>query len=201
MLDIKKLVFATHNTGKVIEMKNILAGLNIELLTAEEAGVYEDVEEDQDTFEGNAYKKAKFITDKIGEWAVADDSGVVIEALGGEPGVYSARWAGENAGASEIVDHTLKQMKNIKPEDRRASFISVLVLTGPNNEKYVFEGEVEGSILEQPIGECHPKLPYDVIFKVKSAGKAFSEMSGDEKNSLSHRGLAFKKMREFLENN
>lgn len=106
-----KIVFASHNQGKIVEMKRMLQGFDV--LSAEEAGVTEDVVEDRDTFAGNALKKARFMAEKTGCWAVADDSGLCIEALDGAPGVYSARWAGEAATGEELVQKTLERMKEV----------------------------------------------------------------------------------------
>ena len=114
-----KLVFATHNQGKLKEMRDLLSDLNIEVVSADEAGVYEDVIEDGTTFKANALKKARFVGEQTGEWAVADDSGICIDALDGEPGVYSARWAGDRAS---VIDHTLDKMKKVPTKNRGAHF-------------------------------------------------------------------------------
>ncbi len=113
-----KLIFATHNTGKVEEMRVLLEDTNIEVMSADEAGVDGEVIEDGQTFEENALKKAKFVSRAASAWAVADDSGCCIDALGGLPGVNSARWAGKDAGDQAIVDHTLESMKDV-PEGKR----------------------------------------------------------------------------------
>lgn len=193
-----KLIFATHNPGKVIEMRAMLAGLPIDVVSADEAGVTEDVIEDGATFEENAAKKARFVTARTGEWAVADDSGICIDALGGAPGVYSARWAGEGASGEALVQKTLNSMREIPTNKRGAWFESALVLTAPDGESRTFTGRVYGRIPEEPRGTPRPKLPYDVIFIPEGHEQTFAEMSDEEKNSLSHRGLAFQKLRSFL---
>ena len=104
-----RIIFATHNQGKIKEMRNILASLNVEIASAEETGIFEDVEEDGKTFEENALKKARFIMEKTGEWAVADDSGLCIGALDGAPGIFSSRWAGESASGDVLVNFTLEK--------------------------------------------------------------------------------------------
>lgn len=192
---MKRLVFATHNKGKVKEMKDILSGLDIEIMSAEEAGIFEDVVEDGETFEENSLKKAKFIAEKTGEWAVADDSGLCIEALGGAPGVYSARWG---AGA-DLAEYTLDKLKNIPAGERAAYFMSSAALCAPDGRHWFFPGRIGGVISLEPRGIDRPKLPYDVIFIPEGHEKTFAEMSDAEKNSLSHRGLAFSQLKKFIE--
>ncbi len=192
-----KLIFATHNAGKVKEMRAMLDGLDIEVLSADEAGITEDVVEGGKTFKENAIKKARFVVSKS-EWAVADDSGICIDALGGEPGVYSARWAGENVSAETLIARTLERLSNAPEEKRQACFVSTLVLCAPDARGWVFEGEARGLISTEPRGTPRPKLPYDVIFIPDGYNRTFAQMSDEEKNSLSHRGLAFRKLREFL---
>ena len=121
---MKRLIFATHNPGKIEEMRQLVADLGMDVLSADEAGVHEDVEEDGTTFAENAFKKARFVASKTGEWAVADDSGIMIDALAGRPGVYTARWAGEGASDEELVRHTLEQLKDVEEGKRGASFHS-----------------------------------------------------------------------------
>lgn len=193
-----KLVFATHNPGKVIEMRAMLAGPAIEVVSAEEAGVTEDVVEDGATFEENAAKKARFVTERTGEWAVSDDSGICIASLGGAPGVHSARWAGEGASGEALVAKTLESMRGVPADQRGAWFESALVLTAPDGRSWAFTGRVSGGIASSPRGTPRPKLPYDVLFIPEGHERTFAEMSDEEKNSLSHRGLAFQKLREFL---
>lgn len=192
-----KLIFATHNPGKLEEMRALLADLEIEVLSAEEAGVTEDVEEDGETFRANAYKKAKFVADRTRQWTVADDSGICIEALGGQPGVYSARWS----GGGELAAFTLDKLKNVPEAERQAYFMCVLVLIGPDGVAHTFEGRVDGTIPLEPRGEAHPKLPYDSIFIPSGFDQTFAEMPPEQKNALSHRGQAFLKLRSFLESN
>ena len=197
---IMRIIFATHNQGKVKEMQAILAGLNMKIVSAEEAGIFEDVIEDGETFEENAFKKANFIMKKSGEWAVADDSGLCIKALDGAPGIFTTRWAGENASGDELVNFTLEKMKNVPAENRNAYFESAIVLVSLEGKRWTFSGAIEGKITETPKGIAHPKLPYDVIFIPEGYRKTFAEMKNEEKNSISHRGLAFSKLKEFIKN-
>jgi XTP/dITP diphosphohydrolase len=193
-----ELVFATNNQGKLKEMRALLSDLDIKVWGASEAGAGKEVIEDGETFFENAYKKAKFATSKTGKYALADDSGLCIDHLNGEPGVRTARWAGENAGDQELVEHTLKTLKGIPFKDRGASFKSVLVLVSPDNKHWSFEGEAKGIVTEHPQGENRSSLPYDLIFQPAGFNITFAQMSDEQKNSLSHRGKAFQKLREFL---
>ncbi len=195
---MNKLVFATHNPGKLFEMRQLLADLGVEIVSATDAGVVHEIEEDQDTFAGNALKKAHEVARRTGQWAVADDSGVCIDALDGRPGVFTARWAGEGASDAKLVAFTLEQIKHVPEGQRQASFHSIAALVAPNGREWVFEGIIEGEILTEPIGDHLPRLPYDVIFRPKGHKLAFSQMSSIEKNKLSHRGISFRKLAEFI---
>lgn len=195
----EKIIFATHNPGKVEEIKNILVDLNINILSADEAGVCEDVVEDGKTFEENAIKKVNFVGEKTNEWSMADDSGICVDALNGQLGVYSARWAGENAPSEEWVKLLLSKLDGV-PEDRRTAwFETSAVLRSPNGKCWTFVGKVYGRIALELRGVIHPRLPYDVVFIPNGDGRTFSEMSPEEKNSISHRGLAFDKLKKFIQ--
>jgi len=192
------LVFATRNPDKLKEMKDILIGLDIEVLSMDKTDVKEDVVEDGQTFAENALKKARFVTQKTGEWAVADDSGICIKALNNAPGVRSARWAGEGASTEKIMQHALEQMKDV-PEGRRQAWMeSAAALTAPDGRHWIFTGKVGGDITLKPAGKAKPGMPYDYIFKPKGYHQTFAEMSNAEKNNLSHRGAAFRQLIEFI---
>lgn len=193
-----KLIFATHNPGKVIEMKALLGGIDIKIVSMDDAGVHEDVLEDGKTFEENARRKAQFVLTRTGEWSLAEDSGLCIEALGCAPGIHSARWAGEGASEDQMIQYTLKKMENIPEEKRGAWFETALVLVAPDGRQWTFHGKVEGQIATVPRGINRPQLPYDMIFIPEGRNQTFAEMSDTEKNSLSHRGRAFVKLKEFL---
>jgi XTP/dITP diphosphohydrolase len=197
---MKKLIFATGNPGKLKEMKQILEDLEVEVLSAAEAGFTDDVVEDGMTFEENALKKAREVSQATGEWAIADDSGITINALGGRPGVYTARWAGADANDQDLVNYTLEQMIDVPKGQRAASFHTVAALVGPNGEEHTFEGIIDGTIPLEPRGKMRAKLPYDVIFEPEGEFRTFAEMSDQEKNALSHRGRAFEKFKEFIKN-
>jgi len=193
-----KIIFATHNPGKVKEVGALLAGLNIEVVSAEEAGVIEEAVEDGKTFEENALKKARFVAEKTGEWSMADDSGICIDALGGEPGVYSARYAGAGASAEKLINFVLEKMKDVLEEKRPATFFTVAVLISPAGEQWAFEGKVSGRVASSPRGAPRPKLPYDVVFIPEGGSRTFAEMADEEKNRISHRARAFLKLKDFL---
>lgn len=193
-----RIVLASHNAGKITEINKMLKGLDIELLSAEEVGVGDDVEEDQDTFAGNALKKARFVSQKSGLPAVADDSGICIAALDGAPGVMSARWAGENARGRELAAHTLEKMKNVPEEKRQAYFECTVAFVTPDGKEKIFTGRIDGRIAMQERGQALPRLPYDLIFIPDGHDNTFAEMDGDKKNSMSHRGRAFAKFRDYL---
>ena len=175
-----------------------MAGLGFEILSADEAGVHEDPVEDGATFAENALKKARFVAEKTGELAVADDSGIMIDALAGKPGVYSARWAGEGAGDEGLLKYTLAQLKDVEDGKRGATFHSVVALVSPQGQEQTFEGVLEGHVVVSPRGTPRPKLPYDLIFQPLGFDRTFAQMSDEEKNAISHRGLAFQKLKMFL---
>jgi XTP/dITP diphosphohydrolase len=193
-----KLIFATHNEGKIKEMKNILAGFPWEILSAEEAGVTEEPVEDGANFLANALIKAKFVADKIHEWTVADDSGLCVEALNGAPGVFSARWAGENATGEEKADKVLCELVGLPPEKRSAYFETALVLVAPNGQQWSFRGKINGQIIEKRRGRADSHLPYDAIFIPEGWDKTFAEVPSKEKSAASHRGQAFRQLKGFL---
>ncbi|HBO99980.1 MAG: Non-canonical purine NTP pyrophosphatase [Candidatus Uhrbacteria bacterium GW2011_GWF2_41_16] len=193
-----KIIFATHNPGKIEEMRVLLADANIEVASAEEVGVLEDVVEDGETFAENALKKARFVVKQTGHWSVADDSGLCVWALGCLPGVRTARWAGEGASDEKLIEHTLETMKEIPEGKRQAWFESSVALVAPDGEEWVFTGKVSGTISTLPRGSAKIKLPYDVLFVPDGYHQTFAEMSDQEKNQLSHRGRAFTQLKTFL---
>jgi len=188
-----KIIFATHNQGKLIEMKDILAGLDVEVLSATEAGITEDIPETGSTFEENSLIKSKHVAERTGEMAIADDSGICIDALDGKPGVYSARWS----DGAPLADFTLDKMQGI--DNRKASFVTVATLVKPNGEQHIFSGKIDGELTLDKRGVDRPKLPYDLIFKPVGHDTTFAEMTDEQKNSLSHRGIAFRELKKFIE--
>lgn len=193
-----KLIFATHNDGKIKEMAALLEGLPFQIVSATDAGVPEDIEEDALTFEGNALKKARYVAKKTGKLAIADDSGICIKALDGAPGVQSARWGGGDMSREQLGGYTLRKMRDIPEEKRQAQFESALAIVSPEGGEWVFHGMVRGNVSLEERGMPRPNLPYDTIFIPEGDTRTFAEMSDSEKNSMSHRGRAFTQAREFL---
>lgn len=190
---MKKLVFATHNLHKLEEIRNILK--NYGVIGLPDIGCHEDIVEDADDLQGNAKIKADFVTSNFHLDCFADDTGLEVEALGGAPGVYSARYAGEGCSYHDNVVKLLKALDGV--ENRKARFRTVIALN-INGEQYFFEGIVNGKILTEEHGEGG--FGYDPIFQPDGFDKSFSEMEMDEKNKISHRGRATAKLVEFLNN-
>lgn len=191
-----KLIFATHNPGKLQEMRELLSGLAIDVVSADEAGVTEEPAEDGKTFKENALKKARFVADQTKEWALADDSGICIDALGGEPGVFTSRYGGPGKNPALAA---WEKMKNVPEEKRGATFFSIVALVSPQGQKHIFEGSTKGHIAPEPRGLAHPKLPFDAIFIPEEYKQTYAEMDSQLKNSLSHRGRAFVELKKFLQ--
>ncbi|WP_282628595.1 RdgB/HAM1 family non-canonical purine NTP pyrophosphatase [Empedobacter sedimenti] len=188
-----ELIFATHNNNKVKEVSQILPSyLLMKSLT--DINFFDEIEETGETFEENAQLKAQTIFEKTGKNIFADDSGLVIEALNGAPGVYSARFAG--TGKDE--DNITKALKELDGKtNRKAYFISVFCLI-LNGEKHFFEGKINGTISTEILGENG--FGYDPIFIPNGFSKSFAQMSADEKNAISHRAKAVEKLNIFLTN-
>lgn len=176
----------------------MLADLNVEVVGMEEAGVNEKIIEDRKTFEGNALIKARLVAKRTGQMAIADDSGICVKALRGAPGVMSARWAGEGVADEEMVRYMLTKMKDVPEEKRQSWFKTALALVFQDGKERVFRGRVDGTISMEPRGTMRPRLPYDMIFIPQGHTRTFAEMTDAEKNSLSHRGRAFAKLKGFL---
>lgn len=184
------LVFATNNHNKLKEVKN---KLKIEILSLADIQCTEDIEENGKTFEENALIKAKYVLDKYGYDCFADDSGLEVEALGGEPGVYSARYAGEHGNAQANMQKLLQNLKGIS--NRKARFVTVICLI--NKEKAVyFRGEIKGTIIDEQRG--NDGFGYDPIFVPDGFDRTFAEMNIEEKNKMSHRALALEKMLKYI---
>lgn len=187
-----KLVFATNNQHKLHEIKQLLDD-SIELLSLNDIGCDTDIPENQDTLEGNASEKSFYIFNKYGVNCFADDTGLEIESLNGEPGVYSARYAGEERNPENNMNLVLSKLNKIK--NRKARFRTVISLVIDGHETQ-FEGIVNGYILEEKLGKVG--FGYDPIFKPEGFDLSFAEMPLDEKNKISHRGRAVQKLVEFL---
>lgn len=191
-----RYILASNNKGKLKEMKAILAALGEEVVSQSEGGLSIEAEETGSTFEENALIKAKAACEALSEPAIADDSGLAVEALGGAPGVYSARYGG-CTNDSERVNLLLKNMEGEK--NRRAKFVSCIACCFPNGDVITARGECAGVITLDPRGEGG--FGYDPVFEFPETGKTMAELSEEEKNAVSHRGKALKifemKLREY----
>jgi XTP/dITP diphosphohydrolase len=185
------LVLATTNAGKTDELRTLLAGFPVEIKNLADFGPIPPVEEDGETFEENAVKKARFTAKVLGLPALADDSGLVLEALGGEPGVRSARYAGEDATDSDNNAKLLERLQDV--DDRAAAFVCVIAIAVPWGPALIYEGRCEGSITREPAGARG--FGYDPVFYYSPLRKTFAQLTTAEKNRVSHRGRAFRELR------
>lgn len=192
-----KLLIATHNRGKVQEYREILGDLPFELITLDDAEITEDVDETGATFEENARLKADAYSQQSGLLTIADDSGLEVDALGGEPGVYSKRYAGEGKSDADRNAFLLEKLREVPQEKRAARFRCVIVIEDAQGQRWVTEGTCKGEIAFAPRGTNG--FGYDPIFIVPEHGKHLAELSSEEKNRISHRGRAAVKAREILE--
>ncbi|MFD1095734.1 non-canonical purine NTP diphosphatase [Salegentibacter chungangensis] len=187
-----ELVFATHNKNKLIEIKALLPS-HIKLLSLDDIGCTEEIPETADTIDGNAILKAEYVRHRYGYDCFADDTGLEVEALAGAPGVYSARYAGDDKDPKENVKKLLKQMKG--KENRNARFKTVIALNLKDNEN-LFTGICKGRITTEERGENG--FGYDPVFQPKGHQRTFAEMDLSEKSELSHRGKAFRALISYL---
>lgn len=188
-----KIVFATNNRHKLEELRQI-AGDKIEILGLKDIGCDADIPETGDTLEANALQKARYVWEHYGIDCFADDTGLEVDALGGEPGVRSARYApGEGHDSQANMALLLRNMEGVS--DRKARFRTVIALILGGKE-HIFEGKVEGDIMEQPSGE--QGFGYDPVFRPQGWTKTFAEASPEEKNSVSHRGRAVRRLLSFI---
>lgn len=188
----KIIVLATSNRGKISEIKELLKGFDIRIKSLLDFDPVPPVVEDGETFEENAYKKASFTAKALGFPSLADDSGLVVESLGGSPGVYSSRYAGDNASDQDRITKLLIEMRG--KADRRAYFESVIVITAPWGPALTYKGRCEGLITDEPKGNYG--FGYDPVFYYPPLDKTFAQMSREEKNGVSHRGKAMTKLRD-----
>ena len=192
-----RLLVATRNLGKAREYSQLLRDIPFEVVTLEQVGVDEEVEETGSTFEENARLKADAYASLSGLLTLADDSGLEVDALGGEPGVRSARYAGPEATDRDRVDLLLSILKDVKWGDRTGRFRCVIAIARPSGEVKTVTGKVEGFIQDAPKGD--DGFGYDPVFYVPHLGKTIAELSTDEKNGISHRGQAARKALALLE--
>ena len=191
-----RIVAATNNKGKVKEIKAILGDLGFEVMSQGELGLDLDVDETGTIFEENALLKAQAAAMASGMCALADDSGLCVDALNGAPGVYSARYAGEGATDAMLIEKLLKVMKDVQKEKRAAQFVSAVAFVTPDGEKFIARGSAEGFITEAPSGSGG--FGYDPVFFSTELQKTYADMSDEEKNRVSHRYRALMELRKIL---
>lgn len=186
------LVIASRNEHKVEEMRQLLAGLTIRVLSLGDFPDAPQIEENGDTFKANALKKARIISKFTNLTTLADDSGLEVDILGGQPGVHSARFAGEHASDGENNAKLLRLMEKVPARDKTARFRCVIALVSPHGVEESVEGTCPGLIIDRPRG--NGGFGYDPLFMVPELGQTFAELSSDEKNGISHRGRALQKI-------
>ena len=185
------LVIATRNKGKTLEIKALLKGFPVEIKNLDDFGPIPHLEEDGDTFDENAYKKASFAARILGLPALADDSGLTVEALDGAPGIHSARYAGENATDEQRYLQLLDEMEG--KSNRKAAFECVISIAVPTGPALTYEARCEGLITTEPAGSNG--FGYDPVFFYPPYNKTFAQITREEKNSISHRGKALAELR------
>ncbi len=182
----KEIVFATNNPHKLSEVR-AMAGDRLRILSLSEIGCHDDIPETADTLEGNALIKARWVKERYGYDCFADDTGLMVDALGGAPGVYSARYAGPGCTPDDNIDRLLKELEGVETEKRGARFRTVVALILDGREE-LFEGAVEGHIDTSRHGR--EGFGYDPVFVARETGLSFAEMAPEAKNAISHRGRA-----------
>lgn len=192
-----RIVAATQNKHKIEEMSAITKEFGMNMVSRLDAGVPDfEIEEDGKTFEENSEKKAREIMKVCGNITIADDSGLMVDALDGAPGVYSARFAGEDSNDEKNNEKLLLLLKDVPEEKRTAKFVSVITMVYPNGEKIVARGECRGHILYK--GRGNNGFGYDPLFVPDGFDRTFAELSAEEKNKISHRSIALQNLREKL---
>lgn len=193
---MKTIILASRNPDKIKELRDTLSGYNIELKSALDFPALREVEENESTLEGNALKKARYVYEETGMPALADDTGLEVDALDGRPGVYSARYAGEEATYTENLEKLLDELAGIELIDRGAQFRTVAAFVS-NNGVHTFEGICRGTILEEPLGTGG--FGYDPVFRPDGYEESFAQLSPKQKHLISHRGRAIQKFCDWLE--
>lgn len=192
-----QIILATRNPSKALQIQAVFSGSDIQVRSLDDVGIEGEAVEDGTTLEENSFKKAWYAHERSNStWTMADDTGIFIAALNDEPGIHAARWAGD-VSTEEITWYCLKRLEGAA--DRSAVFRTSVVLISPAGEKHVFTGEISGKILEAPRVPPQPKMPYSPIFVPNGGDLCWAEMTTEYENAISHRGIAFRKAREFLE--
>lgn len=193
----KTIIIATKNQGKAEEFKNIFHMYGYQVKTLLDFPEIQDVPETGETFAENAFQKANAISKELNTIVLADDSGLEVDILGGKPGIYSARFAGEHGNDAKNNEKLVEMLKNIPEEDRKANFHCSLVLAGPNREPLFVEGQVFGRILD--VGRGENGFGYDPLFYIPTLDQTMAELTNEQKNEISHRAQAIKKLEKHLD--
>lgn len=193
---VVEILIATNNAHKVEEISSALAGLSVKLITPRDLGLSGDVIEDGSTFVQNARIKANAFFGKTKAFILADDSGLKVDALGGEPGIHSARYAGEQGNYSANNNKLLQELRDVPESARGAHFVCTMVLLAPEGQEWVIEGRCDGKIISEFKGKAG--FGFDPLFFVPELNKTMAELSMAEKNEISHRGRAIQKLRAIL---
>lgn len=193
-----KIIFATGNQGKMREIKQIMADMDVEVVSMKEAGVFTDIEENGATFEENALIKARAIAKEANTIVLADDSGLEIDYLDKAPGVLSARYLGEDTSYDIKNAHILELLKDVQGKERSARFVCSIAAVFPDGREFTTYATIEGEIAHKIEGENG--FGYDPIFFVPEFGKTTAQLSAEEKNKISHRGKALTMMKDILKN-
>jgi len=192
----EEVVIATRNSGKLREIQAILAPLGLKILSLRDFPRIPEIIEDGQTFEENAVKKAAAVSRQTGRMAIADDSGLAVDALQGRPGVFSSRYAGEKATDAERYQKLLKEMVEIPPEKRGAAFMCAMAVAAPDGKAETVVGQCRGEIALAPKGSHG--FGYDPVFYLPERGKTMAELEPEVKNRISHRALALEKLKQLL---
>lgn len=187
-----RIVIATGNKDKVREINEILKGTEFDAVSMKEIGIDPEIIEDADSFEGNALIKARTVHELTKEYVMADDSGLCIDALNGAPGIYSARFCGEDSTYEEKFKKIFEMLKDVPEEKRTAQFVCAIAVVRPDGSSFTVRGECHGILHEKPMGDGG--FGYDPIFYVPEFGMTTAQMTKDQKNSISHRGKALRAM-------
>lgn len=193
----RTIIFATGNEGKMHEIRQILGDMDVKILSMKEAGISADIIEDGSTFEENAIIKAKAVAAMTSHIVLADDSGLEIDYLNKEPGIYSARYMGENISYDIKNANLIGRLEGVEDEKRTARFVCAIAAALPDGEVITAQGIVEGRIAYEPVGENG--FGFDPIFYLPEYGCTTAQLSEEEKNSISHRGRALRAMKQKLE--
>lgn len=195
---METIIAASRNAHKIAEIEAITKKFGMKIISRDEAGLpTTEIEEDGETFEENSYKKASEIMKMCGKVTIADDSGLMVEYLGGAPGVYSARFAGEGSCDDKNNQKLLNLLEGVPYKERRAKFVSVITMVYPDGETLVARGECEGHIIDAPVGENG--FGYDPLFVPDGFQRTFAQLEPEEKNAVSHRAKALVQLEKLLE--